>query len=72
MKLRDLYKQLDSEGRNRLAEKAGVSRVYLWQLQRGVRKNPTSEVLTRLAAADRRLSVNSLVTEFNEAKQEVN
>lgn len=68
MTLRDLYQQLDSEGRKRLAEKARVSPVYLWQLQRGVRKNPTSDVLQRLAAADKRLKVAELVAEFNKSE----
>lgn len=68
MKLRDLYQKLNSEERGRLATRAGISTVYLWQLQCGVRKNPSAEVLGKLAAADKRLKVADLVAEFSEVE----
>ena len=36
---------------NRLAEMAGVSKAYLWQLENSVSKQPSAEILFKIASA---------------------
>lgn len=68
MKLRDLYQQLDSEGRAELAKKAQVDVGYLWQLATRWRgKRPSLALIERLALADKRLKKSDLVSEFTES-----
>lgn len=68
MKLRDLYPSLDTQEREALAKKVETQPGYLWQLSKQWRgKKPSIDLITRLAAADPRLTVAELVEEFSEA-----
>lgn len=74
MELSELYRRLDAEGREALAERAGISPGYLTQLANGWRRpsrgdkpvKPSIDLICRLAAADKRLKVAELVAEFAE------
>lgn len=70
MKLRDLYQTLDTAEREALAKKIEMSPGYLWQLATQWRgKKPSIDLLSKLAAADSRLSVAELVDEFSSEHQ---
>lgn len=67
MKLCDLYGQLTTEEREALAKKVDTDAGYLWQLATQWRgKKPSIDLLSRLAAADQRLSVTEMVEEFSD------
>lgn len=69
MQLKTLYPTLDSDQRERLAVKAGIKAPYLWQIAtRWNGRRPSIDLIVKLAAADKRLSVPELVKEFSEAK----
>lgn len=78
MKLKDRYAQLSKEGRAKLAEDAGTSEAYLWQMASGwVRAGrdkpvrPSIELMQRLVAADSKLTLQELVDEFAQPSKEV-
>ncbi|MNL29791.1 hypothetical protein D3C87_1514900 [compost metagenome] len=72
MKLSQLLPTLPAAERDSLAQKAGTSAGYLWQLATRWRgKRPSIDLLTKLAAADPRLSVPELVEEFASQKPEL-
>ena len=67
MKLRDLYTKLSTEEREFLAKKVETDPGYLWQLATQWRgKKPSIDLISRLVAADSRLSKAELVDEFSE------
>lgn len=67
MKLRDLYGKLTTAEREALAKKVDTDPGYLWQLATQWRgKKPSIDLLSKLAAADSRLSVIEMVEEFSE------
>lgn len=69
MQLNALYPLLTTAEREALAKKAGTSAPYLWQLAtRWQDKKPSIDLLSRLAAADERLTIAEMVSEFSEAK----
>lgn len=69
MQLKTLYPKLDSDQRERLAAKAGIKPPFLWQIATHWNgKRPSLKTIVRLAAADRRLTVQDLVTEFSKTK----
>ena len=74
MRLHDLYQTLTPEQRAGLAEKAGVSTGYLWQIatrwkradeRRRAPATPSVGLISRLASADERLSVADMLSEFH-------
>jgi transcriptional regulator with XRE-family HTH domain len=65
MRLKDRYAALSQEQRAQLAEKAGISPAYLYQLSIKFKgKKPSLAVLERLAKADKKLTLVGLVKEF--------
>jgi len=81
MRLKDLYPSLSGEQRKALADTVGVTPRYLWQIATGWRPGATGERLSppkrasialvaKVAAADARLHVADLVSEFAEAAKE--
>lgn len=67
MNLRNLYEKLDKSEREAFATRVGIQPAYLWQLATQWRgKQPSLDLLSKLADADRRLSVAELVQEFTE------
>lgn len=67
MRLSDLYSKLTTEEREALAQKAGTSAAYLYQLAtRWDGRRPSIPLLMRLVAADARLSLADMAKEFNE------
>lgn len=71
MKLSQLLPMLSAAERDSLAQKAGTSAAYLWQLATRWRgKRPSIDMLTKLAAADGRLSTAELLDEFSSARPE--
>lgn len=72
MQLKTLYSTLDSDQRERLAVKAGIKAPYLWQIATHWNgKRPSINLIVKLAAADKRLSVPELVKEFSDMKKKV-
>lgn len=68
MKLSDLYISLSREGRQSLAERAGVNAGYLWQIATKWRgRKPSVDVIARLVRADNRLTAADLLAEFSES-----
>lgn len=66
MRLSELIPSLSTKQRDELAAKAGTSAAYLWQLSTRWRdKKPSIDLLQKLAAVDRRLTVGELVEEFS-------
>jgi hypothetical protein len=71
MKLIDLYPTLKPEERVALAKAAGIADGYLYQIANRWRgKRASLEVINKLAAADRRLTVQDMVAEFTADKVE--
>lgn len=69
MRLSELIPKLSTSERQALADKLDMSSGYLWQLSTRWRgKRPSIDLIVKLAAADKRLSVPELVKEFSEAK----
>lgn len=69
MQLKDLYPRLTGDERESLAKQAGTSAAYLWQIAtRWQGKKPSIDLLSRLAAADKRLTVSEMVREFSDSK----
>ena len=67
MKLTDLYATLSKQERESLAKAAGMNPGYLYQLATRWRgKKASLDKIKALAAADNRLSVPELVSEFME------
>lgn len=65
MKLSQLYDKLTVAEREALALKADMSPAYLWQIATRWRgRRPSVDLLARLAAADKRLSLKQMVSEF--------
>lgn len=68
MRLSTLYPSLSTEQRADLAAKAGTDAGYLWQLSTRWRgKRPSLSFLSKLAAADARLTLVDMVEEFSNA-----
>lgn len=66
MRLCDLYPLLDREARADLARKASTDEDYLWQIATRWRdKRPSLDLISRLVAADDRLTITDLVQEFS-------
>ena len=66
MQLSTLYEKLSTAQRAELARRAEVSEGYLYQMATRWRgKKPSITVLSRLAAADKRLKLADMVAEFN-------
>jgi hypothetical protein len=66
MQLSALYEKLTPAQRVDLAKKAEISEGYLYQMATRWRgKKPSIGVLSRLAAADKRLKLADMVAEFN-------
>lgn len=63
MRLAELFDRLDTQGRAKLAEAAGTSPAYLYQMARKIRR-PSLEMIGRLVNADQRLKQKDLVSEF--------
>ncbi len=71
MKLKDLYPTLDKAARETLAKASDIDSGYLWQIATRWRgKKPSIGAIRRLAAADARLTINELVSEFTDEPQE--
>lgn len=69
MRLSERYKELSTDGRERLAQAAGLDAGYLYQIARRWRgKRPSIELMARLAAADPKLKLGDMVAEFSEPK----
>lgn len=67
MKLTDLYPTLKPDERVALAKAACIADGYLYQIASRWRgKRASLEVIKRLAAADDRLTVEDMVSEFTE------
>jgi transcriptional regulator with XRE-family HTH domain len=65
MRLKDRYEALSVEQRERLAERAEISAGFLYQLATRFKgKKPSIDVLSRLAKADKKLTVADMVEEF--------
>lgn len=70
MRLSELLPKLSTSEREKLAAKLDVSAGYLWQMSTRWRgKRPSIDLIVKLAAADKRLSVPELVKEFADAKK---
>lgn len=70
MKLCDLYPLLDAEERDDLRKALDIAPGYLWQLATQWRgKKPSIDLLVKMAAADKRLTVEDLVAEFATAQE---
>ena len=66
MQLNTLYFSLSQDERSALAEKAGLAPGYLWQIATRWRgKRPSLETIQRLVAADERLALDDLMSEFS-------
>ena len=62
---RDIFTSLSTSERTAFAGLTGSSAAYLWQLATQWKgKQPSLELLKKIAAADDRLSVEGLVNEF--------
>lgn len=73
MKLSALYKTLDTNSRELLAAKAGISSAYLWQIATQWNgRRPSIDVIGRLIRADSRLKAEDLVCEFANAQAKTN
>ena len=67
MKLSDLYQKLSIDERSALAKRADLSDGYLYQLATRWRgKRASLDMIKALAAADDRLTVADMVSEFME------
>jgi len=67
MKLSDLYQKLTKDERTALAKKADLTDGYLYQIATRWRgKRASLDMIKALAAADKRLSVKDMVSEFME------
>lgn len=72
MRLRDLYQKMSGDERRQLAEKIGVSPGYLWQIAtawvdaKGRTKRASLDLIAKMAAADARLHVQDMVSEFTD------
>lgn len=67
MRFSDLYRQLPSDERAKLAAKLDSEVGYLYQLATRWRgKRPSLEFIMKLAEADSRLTVGELAEEFSE------
>ena len=66
MRLRDRYAQLTTAQRRELAQKAGIGEKYLYQIAvRWRGRRPSLLVMSRLAEADKKLTLKDLVAEFS-------
>jgi transcriptional regulator with XRE-family HTH domain len=64
MMLKTLYQRLTADERKTLAEAAGTTPVYLYQLATD-RRRPSRLLMTRLCQADKRLKLKDLAVEFS-------
>lgn len=66
MRLNTLYFMLSQDERAALAEKTGLAPGYLWQIATRWRgKRPSLKTIQRLVAADERLALDDLMSEFS-------
>ncbi len=67
MRLSTLHAQLTTDERRTLAEKAGITSDYLWQIATRWRgKRASLSLIEKLAQADERLKLADMLTEFTE------
>lgn len=65
MNLRQRYEEMTPGQRVALAKAAGTSAGYLWQMAtRWGGRRPSIDLMTRLANADRKLSIKDMLAEF--------
>ena len=70
MDLKNLFPALSETQQADLAQKAGISRLYLYQLSIGFRHNPPILLCRDLVRADARLSLDELAEQFARQKAE--
>lgn len=71
MRLSHLYQELSADERKALADAAGISAGYLYQIAtRWQGRKPTVPVMDKLAKADKRLRLADMVAEFSEQPDE--
>ena len=67
MRLRELYEAMSPDERHSLAEKTGTSHAYLWQMAtRWNGRRASMGMIVKLNAADPRLTIADLASEFTE------
>lgn len=67
MRLNTLHTQLSTDERRALADKAGITPDYLWQIATRWRsKRASLSLIEKLAQADARLTLAEMLAEFTE------
>lgn len=74
MRLQTLYPNLTKREREALAAACGITPGYLWQIatrwkpsEKRAPKQPSIQLITKLATADARLHITDMVAEFSES-----
>lgn len=71
MKLSDLYPKLSKDERDKLAKAAAIKPGYLYQIATRWRGRRASlQLINALVAADKRLTLKDMVSEFTEPSKE--